>query len=103
MGDSHLQGMPHDTLCAIIATIPRLDHQMLSLAVQNQDEHLGMRLINGSATISIILQNKTHALNRLIVFCVGASKAPPALYFVIQHRKAVPLFLAIPFMHLRIQ
>ena len=42
-------------------------------------------------------------VHAIIVFCVGASKAPPVLYFAIQHRKAVPLFLAIPFMHLRIQ
>ena len=47
---------------------------------------------------------RDNTIKVLIVFCVGASKAPPSsAVFVIQHQKAVPLFLAIPFMHLHIQ
>ena len=40
-----------------------------------------------------------------MLYCIlhGCIKGTASAVFVIQHRKAVPLFLVIPFMHLRIQ
>ena len=53
---------------------------------------------------------KSHAIlhcgqGNIHVYCIlrGRIKGTASAVFVIQHRKAVPLFLAIPFMYLRIQ
>ena len=44
-----------------------------------------------------------HVCFKLYFILRGHIKGTASAVFVIQHRKAVPLFLAIPFMHLRIQ
>ena len=36
-------------------------------------------------------------------YCILRGRTTASAVFVIQHRKVVPLFLAIPFMHLCIQ